>query len=124
MYKTTIEEQARAAFDGLHGGDTVRTMCMPMWLVFEQYLTGLGALPERLEDVPEASFEAFIKHCEDSGMEDRYLLDIVAAVRMVLVRAGWKPVRLAQLVAARQWQRIENSETGDYRHERIRKDGR
>lgn len=122
MHKTKIEQEAEAAFDGLQGGDMVRTAVMPLWLVFQEYLQQRGALPEHLEDVPEASFSPFIKHCEDGEMEDDRLLVMLSAVRMILVRSGWKPARLAGLVAPRRRVRIGNSETGDYRFKLVPKD--
>ncbi|MCX4177438.1 MULTISPECIES: hypothetical protein [Paraburkholderia] len=122
MHKTTIEQDAEAAFDGLQGGETVRTLVMPLWLIFQAYLQQRGALPERLEDIPESCFSPFVKHCEDAEMDDDRLLLMVSALRMILVRSGWKPARLAELVAPRRRVRVGNSETGDYRFKLVAKD--
>jgi hypothetical protein len=122
MHKTKIEQEAEAAFDGLHGGETVRALAMPLWLIFQEYLQRREALPECLEDIPESSFSPFVKHCEDCEMDDDRLFLMVSAVRMILVRSGWKPARLAALVAPRRRVRIGNSETGDYRFRLVKKD--
>lgn len=122
MHKTTIEQEAESAFDGLHGGEAVRALAMPLWLIFQEYLQQRGALPERLEDIPESHFSPFVRDCEDGEMDDERLLLMVSAVRMILVRSGWKPARLAALVAPRQRVRIGNSETGDYRFKLVKKD--
>jgi len=122
MDKTMIGQQAENTFDGLQGGETVRETLMPLWRDFEAYLGGREALPQRLEDIPEASFAPFVQYCEDNGMDDERLLLTLSAVRMILVRAGWKPARLAALVAPRRRVRIRNSETGRYRFVLVPKD--
>jgi hypothetical protein len=54
-------------------------------------------------------------------MNDAILHCALAAVRVVLVRAGCTPSLLADLVAPRRRRRVKNSETGKYRFVLVRK---
>jgi hypothetical protein len=111
MQLGTLARQAAATFDGIHGGDAVRAAIMPLWMIYETYLQQSGALPAALEEVPEA----FIHHCEERGMPDDELHLMLAGMRMILSRSGWKPARFAGLTAPRRRLRIANSATGEYR---------
>lgn len=124
MQKSAIEQQAGAAFHGLQGGDLVSTKAMPLWLIFQHYLQERGILPERIEDIPESSFAAFVESCENSAMDDARLHLMLSAIRMILSRCGWKPKALAELTAPRVRVRIENSATGAYRYALVRKKAR
>jgi hypothetical protein len=122
MHKTAIEQQIETAFQRLDGGELVCIKVMPLWLVFQQYLHERNMLPERLEQIPQPSFAAFVRYCEEGGMDDCRLHLAIAAIRMVLVVGGWKPPLLAGLVAPRVRVRERNSETGKYRYKQIRRE--
>jgi hypothetical protein len=122
MYDTTLAREAELTFEGIQAGETVRALIMPRWLVYQTYLQESGAVPEHLDEVPEASFSPFIRQCEQGGMADDELHLMISGIRMILLRSGWKPARLRKLVAPRRRVRIANSPTGEYQFMLVSKD--
>jgi hypothetical protein len=122
MDETALAQEAAATFDTIQGGAAVRVAIMPLWMIFQGYLKEqYGTLPARLEQVPQASFARFVSACEDRGMPDSELHLMIAGMRMILLRSGWKPARLAELVAPRRRVRIANSPTGKYQFMLVQK---
>jgi hypothetical protein len=84
------------------------------WTALSSFLEQRGALPDRVEDIGKDSLAMYAAQFRSHGSDDNTL----AALSMILKRAGHSTATLAALVVKTRRVRVANRGNGRYRFER------
>jgi hypothetical protein len=113
-----IHRQVSCVIADIGCNDRTAGLLRDSWMVLDAFLEPRGTLPDRIEHIDPGELGPFVTHCRRAHTEVDSLLITLAAIRTLLLRAGYPANALAALTARTRRARLGNASNGKYVYER------